>query len=107
MQVRHRRGVTKGQAVQVGIHRGCAERHLAAPPAIFDFAGVDNLPAEDQRRSPDCRHCALLQAADCATRYSTARSCASGAPAQFILSSRSEEHTSELQSLMRISYAVF
>src|SRR3546814_20371253 len=76
-----------------------------------------NLPAEDQRRSPDCRHCALLQAADCATRYSTARSCASGAPAQFILSSpplrslmrrmRSEEHTSELQSLMRTSYAVF
>src|SRR3546814_9630885 len=91
MQVRHRRGVTKGQAVQVGIHRGCAERHLAAPSAIFDFAGVDNLPAEDQRRSPDCRHCALLQAADCATRYST----------------RSEEHTSELQSLMRSSYAVF
>src|SRR3546814_12966923 len=41
IQVRHRRGVTKGQAVQVGIHRGCAERHLAAPPAIFDFAGVD------------------------------------------------------------------
>src|SRR3546814_4570954 len=29
------------------------------------------------------------------------------APSSALLSSRSEEHTSELQSLMRISYAVF
>src|SRR3546814_12171251 len=32
---------------------------------------------------------------------------AEGAPAQVRLRARSEEHTSELQSLMRISYAVF
>src|SRR3546814_1150257 len=32
--------------------------------------------------------------------------CATGHPS-FVMSNRSEEHTSELQSLMRISYAVF
>src|SRR3546814_14112869 len=44
------------------------------------------------------------------TRYSTSRSAASAATAWRVASAlhrRSEEHTSELQSLMRISYAVF
>src|SRR3546814_4214025 len=41
----------------------------------------------------------------CATRRSRARAAASTARHRFTL--RSEEHTSELQSLMRISYAVF
>src|SRR3546814_6112973 len=49
-------------------------------------------------------------------RFLTPRSCAIGSPAGLpiaasagarVFSARSEEHTSELQSLMRISYAVF
>src|SRR3546814_5860964 len=35
------------------------------------------------------------------------RACRLGAPASRRIPNRSEEHTSELQSLMRISYAVF
>src|SRR3546814_2421583 len=38
---------------------------------------------------------------------SVSASLASGSPRQSVAASRSEEHTSELQSLMRISYAVF
>src|SRR3546814_5218838 len=40
-------------------------------------------------------------------RSSRARTDVQAAEATFLSESRSEEHTSELQSLMRISYAVF
>src|SRR3546814_7768590 len=39
-------------------------------------------------------------------RTASGKGCSGGNPAQF-RGARSEEHTSELQSLMRISYAVF
>src|SRR3546814_9718777 len=41
------------------------------------------------------------------TRYFRARLRDGDDPGDFVQESRSEEHTSELQSLMRISYAVF
>src|SRR3546814_1088958 len=40
-------------------------------------------------------------------RYGLVTMCAAGGMAPAIIIERSEEHTSELQSLMRISYAVF
>src|SRR3546814_6551345 len=44
----------------------------------------------------------------CAARHAASRApSASSAVARIAAASRSEEHTSELQSLMRISYAVF
>src|SRR3546814_5567914 len=43
----------------------------------------------------------------CVSTASTARALCASSKNQRISSARSEEHTSELQSLMRISYAVF
>src|SRR3546814_16759928 len=40
-------------------------------------------------------------------RHGRRRTCSRSAESDFQCSARSEEHTSELQSLMRISYAVF
>src|SRR3546814_1706505 len=55
---------------------------------------------------PPCASCALA-----VESRASASACCARAPANCVLrpasSSRSEEHTSELQSLMRISYAVF
>src|SRR3546814_10179989 len=53
--------------------------------------GAKRLPARSRRDCEDDRHCSLRE---------RCRPFACRAP-------RSEEHTSELQSLMRISYAVF
>src|SRR3546814_5159574 len=58
-------------------------------------------------------HCALLMSSSTAgraPRQSRAKSTSSGSncrPRSAASARRSEEHTSELQSLMRISYAVF
>src|SRR3546814_4897643 len=49
----------------------------------------------------------LLQACRYPSSEALPESNHTGAPAYISCSSRSEEHTSELQSLMRISYAVF
>src|SRR3546814_9807525 len=54
-------------------------------------------PASDRFPRDYCRQSA--------SRAALSASASKGTPA--IISSRSEEHTSELQSLMRISYAVF
>src|SRR3546814_1897916 len=54
-----------------------------------------NPPVAEQRIAPPSRHSVLRQRQD--------RAC----PCPSWLQPRSEEHTSELQSLMRISYAVF
>src|SRR3546814_2413348 len=45
--------------------------------------------------------------ASASRRQPRSRGCAIGGEAGFRAAHRSEEHTSELQSLMRISYAVF
>src|SRR3546814_4345294 len=70
--------------------------------------------ARDLSRSPDRRDLALHRGAGCIFAPGRA-ACRSQAPLAGSatklrigrLSKRSEEHTSELQSLMRISYAVF
>src|SRR3546814_4612198 len=59
-------------------------------------------------RSPDLR----IRVAGSSSEYQPARRCPTSEPAMSSarspsMSLRSEEHTSELQSLMRISYAVF
>src|SRR3546814_4680627 len=46
-------------------------------------------------------------AAPCATEFTLGHNVASRAEVDAVMKQRSEEHTSELQSLMRISYAVF
>src|SRR3546814_9161333 len=54
--------------------------------------------------------CSLIDVAACTMPSSTpmmSTGSSSGAEASARIHSRSEEHTSELQSLMRISYAVF
>src|SRR3546814_10268949 len=71
-----------------------------------------------QRLHPACPRCkarlASLRQVSPARRSSGRRRASrfldlspEGSPTQGVTSSRSEEHTSELQSLMRISYAVF
>src|SRR3546814_9571233 len=60
------------------------------------------------RSAPSCRHRSCGQA--CRSdrpSYSFHRRCSRRARTGEIAATRSEEHTSELQSLMRISYAVF
>src|SRR3546814_4527989 len=52
-------------------------------------------------------HVAIRRAADRPRLAATVRSFLTGRHQQDARSRRSEEHTSELQSLMRISYAVF
>src|SRR3546814_4976045 len=79
-------------------------------------------PADEHHRRHHVYHCrsahrlrepggltwaALVQPTACSawkSRRSTAEGCKTSAPTR---AARSEEHTSELQSLMRISYAVF
>src|SRR3546814_4281827 len=65
--------------------------------------GVADLPARLQQRRQARRELAV--SADHRALYAAGR--LSGAAARRGGSRRSEEHTSELQSLMRISYAVF
>src|SRR3546814_5363361 len=68
-------------------------RHSSAPTASAGSrVAIDITPSRD---SHEVRHC------------ENARHARSGLPRWPSETSRSEEHTSELQSLMRISYAVF
>src|SRR3546814_10885455 len=78
-------------AMSVG-ERGVYNR--AYQPLLFDV-GTIPFPHEGQEQA-----CLDALEAACAAKE------AGDAPAAFIVE-RSEEHTSELQSLMRISYAVF
>src|SRR3546814_10473341 len=58
--------------------------------------------------SPKCRKVFLLSRTHCNTYPEIAELCGiSVKMVEKYISQRSEEHTSELQSLMRISYAVF
>src|SRR3546814_9280940 len=71
--------------------------HEVAEPAHLAFEvqpGVADTPLAPVRREPD-RHCRIVR---------SPRQCPQ---VEVIAHDRSEEHTSELQSLMRISYAVF
>src|SRR3546814_7600300 len=68
----------------------------SVPPLIVNSLPSSRLP----RSAPPHRHAA-------AARRSSSPSPPRSPPRSFHPSPRSEEHTSELQSLMRISYAVF
>src|SRR3546814_8937152 len=59
------------------------------------------------RWSPNARHCTIFCANDAKARSPAWPSPKYRFPRDLSASFRSEEHTSELQSLMRISYAVF
>src|SRR3546814_5823431 len=93
-------------AQRIGIDRGVAVAILdAATGAGGDDDGKQDWKAHAGdpfvRRGPRlCRSCAK------AARPGTKRCCRSGFSRE-LFGHRSEEHTSELQSLMRISYAVF
>src|SRR3546814_4647804 len=65
------------------------------------FRRADSMGGQSRTVPPFIKGCA-----QCAAVYIFA-SCAGGHAAGVFASHRSEEHTSELQSLMRISYAVF
>src|SRR3546814_1646801 len=71
------------------------------PPALPDALPISRRRASSRRRSSclRCAGCVRCRSSPSSTR-STARGCRRSR-------CRSEEHTSELQSLMRISYAVF
>src|SRR3546814_4396863 len=75
--------------------QACALSHSAIPPAL-----------RGARVHPDPRRIAQFQGAKLAKRPGL-RNRRVSRPAARIGTRRSEEHTSELQSLMRISYAVF
>src|SRR3546814_3471682 len=69
---------------------------------LFPYTTLFRSFSEAQRNAHSGSTCARIGgwAIDSGARCSSAQGCSSAA-------SRSEEHTSELQSLMRISYAVF
>src|SRR3546814_4688598 len=70
---------------------------LPGPVPDGDLAGVDAEPGRAAAPAP----------AEQVEREGAVRVDVADAPARRIALGRSEEHTSELQSLMRISYAVF
>src|SRR3546814_10150956 len=82
---------------------------LAVKPTLEPDAFKSNAPKT--RSSPDlirgCRSTVLRAASDQRAHRRTALRQAQGERVNVKSLHRSEEHTSELQSLMRISYAVF
>src|SRR3546814_3431268 len=83
---------------------------LLAQHGVIDIL-INNASVRDRRGLPDLDRAALraLLEIDLIAPFDLARLLAPAMPAggRIINISRSEEHTSELQSLMRISYAVF
>src|SRR3546814_5690141 len=88
--------VTRVQTFALPISRGW--RSAAAASSLATFLGRQNPRTDGCRRPPEARG---LPAARSAAAPDV------GGRTRHLSSSRSEEHTSELQSLMRISYAVF
>src|SRR3546814_10772459 len=69
--------------------------------AIYSFRGADIYTYLQARKATAGRHYTL------GTNYRSTKAMVEAANHCFRYAERSEEHTSELQSLMRISYAVF
>src|SRR3546814_1587231 len=76
---------------------------IAVGGIAFDYARMASLDSELQNAADQ----AALAAATQLDGKTGACSRAANAASALIRNDRSEEHTSELQSLMRISYAVF
>src|SRR3546814_1945874 len=70
---------------------------------LFRSVGADDLDVERLQRAPEMRHAI----APCGAGAGVAENAVLVGIERHRLAMRSEEHTSELQSLMRISYAVF
>src|SRR3546814_8065151 len=82
---------------------GC--RYLVSQIGVYaQYAGPDRLFIDDYLGGPQGLFDFTKDLLDRMLQKTHQRS---GRPAALVLKSRSEEHTSELQSLMRISYAVF
>src|SRR3546814_10685383 len=96
-QLDHRHRVRRGLPVAVG----CAPRDVICAQGVAEFGGKENHAAILPLACASCASWCL------ASNQSAALLAALAARKIARLSSRSEEHTSELQSLMRISYAVF
>src|SRR3546814_4508497 len=80
-------------------------RVTAWPPAAACWSsGAGNWRA---RISTGSQTSCCAAAGPCITELRWVEPCEGRSPNTFSASQRSEEHTSELQSLMRISYAVF
>src|SRR3546814_10422709 len=99
--------------ITAGSSQGLAEIPGAEPegPCRSGFSRELLIPTCDPREARDWSrsHGKSIHAAGGAQRLtsSTRRFCARPASVPLSATGRSEEHTSELQSLMRISYAVF
>src|SRR3546814_10853784 len=81
--------------------------HRFAPICLYGFLDVQRIPAGQASGFRSCeggmprpsRYLATVLLATCMPSFKSS--------SDSVASDRSEEHTSELQSLMRISYAVF
>src|SRR3546814_1387630 len=85
------------ECVAAGRQRDRCGLRLLGSVAILDFL-------RRHRFSPGANK---IDRSPVAVRYNTFTDCTKRASSALESSSRSDEHTSELQSLMRISYAVF
>src|SRR3546814_3684576 len=74
---------------------------------VFGYPGGAVLPIYDALFQQEKIRHILVRHEQAATHAAEGYARATGKPGVVLVTSRSEEHTSELQSLMRISYAVF
>src|SRR3546814_7894475 len=91
------------------ISRYCSLSHRRERAYSYPLSTAPSLAAAATMRSeiPFSSSSVKLLSPGCSTTSSASDFCPSGTPCPVNRSNRSEEHTSELQSLMRISYAVF
>src|SRR3546814_9457795 len=91
-------GDDRGESARVGIQRGHGKPHTAST-----CYGMSGRPGRAPGERPDCPVNRVDWRQACPSQYVRRQ----GGHDPHIRGTRSEEHTSELQSLMRISYAVF
>src|SRR3546814_5112404 len=82
------------------------DSRVAASPAIAARSNPTS-PCTDANRSSTRANASAGSSPASGSRYSSSSIILSLSAQSAIVTDRSEEHTSELQSLMRISYAVF
>src|SRR3546814_3103555 len=88
--------------------RSAKTRAACRMPLAAARAGLFHVPVNPLLKAPQALHILADSGAKLlVTGASRADSLGEGRPEACVLQERSEEHTSELQSLMRTSYAVF